>query len=166
MIISSVLTLRYKDTNSSALEVKGRNKVMLDIGEVTQATGLSASALRFYEEKGLITSVARRGLRRQFDDDVVERVALIILAQNAGFSLNDIGKMFGTDGQPHIDKAILRSKAAALDKTIARLTALRNGLQHAAECPAPSHLECPTFRRLLHVALKKRPKSEQCPQKG
>ncbi|MFX7727940.1 MerR family transcriptional regulator, partial [Acinetobacter baumannii] len=43
-------------------------------------------------------------------------------------------------------------KADELDRTIRRLNAMRDGLRHAAVCPAPSHMECPTFRRLLRVA--------------
>ncbi len=43
-------------------------------------------------------------------------------------------------------------KARELDKTIRKLTAMRDGLKHAAVCPAPSHMECPTFRRLLGIA--------------
>ena len=48
----------------------------MDIGEVAQRARLTASTLRFYEEKGLIRSVGRRGLRRQFKPDVLERLAL------------------------------------------------------------------------------------------
>ena len=57
--------------------------------------------------------------------------------------------MFSADGRPQIDRRMLAAKAKELDGTIRRLTAMRNGLRHAAVCPAPSHLECPTFRRLL-----------------
>ena len=59
----------------------------LDIGEVAQRAGIPASTLRFYEEKGLVASVGRRGLRRQYDRDVLERLALIALGRSAGFSL-------------------------------------------------------------------------------
>ena len=53
---------------------------------------------------------------------------------------------------PRIDRRKLAAKADALDRTIRDMTALRNGLRHAAACPAPSHLECPSFRRLLRAA--------------
>jgi DNA-binding transcriptional MerR regulator len=124
----------------------------LDIAEVAQVSGIPASTLRFYEEKGLIVSTGRRGLRRVFGPGVLERLALISLGRSAGFSLEEIGRMFGVDGRPRIDRALLSSKAEELDRTIARLAAMRNGLRHAAACPAPSHLECPTFRRLLGLA--------------
>lgn len=124
----------------------------MDIVEVSQRSGVPASTLRFYEEKGLIASRGRRGLRRLFDAKVLERLALISLGRAAGFSLDEIALMFAPDGRPRIDRKKLSAKAEELDRTIRRLTAMRDGLRHAAACPAPSHLECPTFRRLLGAA--------------
>ncbi|HEX6154646.1 MAG TPA: helix-turn-helix domain-containing protein [Burkholderiales bacterium] len=124
----------------------------MDIAEVAQRSGIPASTLRFYEEKGLISSRGRRGLRRLFDSAVLDRLALIALGSAAGFSLDEIARMFAPDGKPRIDRAMLAAKAQELDRTIRKLGAMRDGLRHAAACPAPSHLECPTFRRLLRAA--------------
>jgi DNA-binding transcriptional MerR regulator len=124
----------------------------LDIAAVAQRSGVPASALRYYEEKGLIASVGRRGLRRLFDASVLERLALIALGQAAGFSLDEIAGMFTPDGRPKIDRKTLRTKAEELDQTIHRLSSMRDGLRHAAVCPAPSHMECPSFRRLMQAA--------------
>ena len=124
----------------------------MDIAEVAKKSGLPASALRYYEEKGLITSAGRQGLRRTFAPGVLDQLALIALGQAAGFSLDDIGAMFSSDGQASIDRKSLSAKADELDNTIKRLKAMRNGLRHAAVCPAPSHAECPTFQRLLRSA--------------
>jgi len=124
----------------------------LDIAQVARRSGTPASTLRFYEEKGLIASIGRKGLRRLFDPDVIERLALIALGQAAGFSLDEIGQMFAPDGRPRIDRARLTAKAEELDRTIERLTAMRDGLRHAAACPAPSPMECPHFRRIVRLA--------------
>jgi DNA-binding transcriptional MerR regulator len=124
----------------------------LDIGEVAKRAGIPASALRFYEEKGLVASVGRRGLRRQYDPDVLERLALISLGRSAGFSLDEIARMFAPNGRLQVDRPMLTGKADELDLTIRKLTAMRDGLRHAAACRAPSHMECPTFRRLLKIA--------------
>ena len=124
----------------------------LDIAEVARRSGVPASALRYYERRGLIASAGRRGLRRLYDPRVLERLALIALGRSAGFSLDEIGGMFTPDGRPRIDRARLETRAQELDLTIRRLGALRDGLRHAAVCPAPSHMECPTFRRLLNIA--------------
>lgn len=124
----------------------------MDIGEVAKRSGLPASALRYYEQKGLIASTGRQGLRRTFDAGVLERLALIALGRTAGFSLDEIAAMFGSDGRPDIDRQVLRAKAREIDATIHRLVAMRRGLRHAAACPAPDHMACPTFRRLLKEA--------------
>jgi len=124
----------------------------LDIAEVAQRSGVPASTLRFYEEKRLIASIGRRGLRRLFDPGVLERLALIAVGRAAGFSLDEIALMFAPDGRPRIDRKMLTAKAQELDRTIRKLIAMRNGLRHAAACPAPSHMECPTFRRIVRAA--------------
>src|SRR5215467_7550078 len=124
----------------------------MDITEVARQSGVPASTLRFYEEKRLIASIGRRGLRRLFDPRVLERLALIALGRAAGFSLDEIALMFAPDGRPRIDRRMLAAKAEELDRTIRKLSAMRDGLRHAAACPAPSHMECPKFRRLLQAA--------------
>ena len=129
----------------------------LDIAELARRSGVPASALRYYEEKGLIASIGRRGLRRVFEPAVLQRLALIRLGGIAGFSLDEIAAMFAPEGGPVLDRGVIAAKADALDATIRRLTAMRDGLRHAAACPAPSHMECPKFRRILARALVARP---------
>jgi DNA-binding transcriptional MerR regulator len=131
----------------------------LDIAEVAQQSGLAASTLRYYEEKGLITSVGRRGLRRLFDPGVLERLALITLGSSAGFSLDEIARIFKPGGLLQIDRKMLTDKAEELDANIRQLTAMRDGLRHAAVCPAPSHMECPTFRRMLGLSAQRKKKN-------
>ncbi|PXX15531.1 DNA-binding transcriptional MerR regulator [Nitrosomonas ureae] len=127
----------------------------MDITEVAKVSGLPASTIRFYEEKGLIQSCGRNGLRRLFSAHVIERLALISLGRSAGFSLDEIAEMFTPEG-PDINRALLLAKANELDRTIEMLTAMRDGLRHAAVCKAPSHFECPKFLRLLRIAGKNR----------
>lgn len=124
----------------------------MDIAEVARRAGVTASTLRFYEEKGLIASVGRQGLRRRFDAGVLDQLALIALAQSVGFSLKEIGSMFSSDGRLSIDRRMLSAKADEIDRTVKQLKAMSKGLRHAAVCPAPSHNECPTFQRLLRAA--------------
>lgn len=124
----------------------------MDIAEVAKRSGVAASALRYYEERGLIRSTGRKGLRRTYAPDVLERLALVALGRAAGFSLDEIARMFAGDGKPRIDRRLLAAKADELDATIRHLSAMRDGLRHAARCRAPSHLECPTFQRLLRAA--------------
>ncbi|MBU3005340.1 helix-turn-helix domain-containing protein [Paraglaciecola arctica] len=124
----------------------------MDISEVAKRSGVPASTLRYYEEKGLIRSIGRQGIRRVFNANVIERLALIALGRVAGFSLDEISNIVGNEKKPTIDSDMLLRKATELDRTIQKLTAMRDGLQHAAACTAPSHMECPRFRRLMGLA--------------
>ncbi|HAE28768.1 MULTISPECIES: helix-turn-helix domain-containing protein [Hyphomonas] len=122
-----------------------------DISEVAKQSGVPASTLRYYEEKGLIASNGRRGLKRTFDPDVFEKLGLIALGRASGFTLDEIAAMMSPDG-PRIDRVRLIEKADELDEKIRQLTVMRDGLRHASACNAPSHMECPSFRRILRAA--------------
>lgn len=128
----------------------------MDIGEVARRSGFPASTLRYYEEKGLIAPVGRRGLRRVYEPGVLDRLALVAVARDGGFTLDEIAQMFGPGGRPRLDRDMLSAKADELDRRIRELAAMRDGLRHAAACPAPSHLECPNFRRIVAGALARR----------
>lgn len=125
---------------------------ILDIGVVSERSGVPTSTLRYYDDIGLIASVARRGLRRQFAEGTLAQLALIALGKKAGFSLDEIKGMFGQDGAPDLPRTALHQRADQLDLQIRELTTLRNALRHVAECPADSHMACPKFRRLLRLA--------------
>ena len=134
----------------------------MDISEVARKSGVAASALRYYERKGLIRSLASEGARRKFAPAVLDQLALIALGQAAGFSLDEIRVMFTPGGEPDIDRALLSSKADELERMVKRFKAMIEGLRHAAACPAASHADCPSFQRLLKAAstgaLEKRPR--------
>jgi DNA-binding transcriptional MerR regulator len=131
----------------------------IDIAELSKKTGLPASTLRYYEEKSLISSIGRRGLKRLFDPSVLQRLALVALGRMANFSLSEIRSLLLSDQGTFIDRDVLRAKAVEIDRQISVLQQVRNGLIHAAECPAPSHLECPRFQKMMRVAAKEQAKA-------
>lgn len=124
----------------------------MDIAEVSKRTGVPSSALRFYEQKGLIASAREPGTRRRYPASVLDQLALIALGQAAGLSLDEIRSMLSPNGAPDIDRQLLAAKADEIDALIKRLRAMSNGLRHAAACPAASHVECPSFQKLLKAA--------------
>jgi len=124
----------------------------MDISEVSKRTGIPSSALRYYEQKGLIASIREKGARRRYAPGVLDQLALIALGQAAGLSLDEIRSMLSPYGPPNIDRQLLLAKAVEIDALIKRLRAVSNGLRHAAACPAPSHAECPSFQKLLQAA--------------
>ncbi|CAB3683196.1 MULTISPECIES: helix-turn-helix domain-containing protein [Achromobacter] len=124
----------------------------MDISEVARRTGLPASTLRFYENRGLIAAVSAAGERRRFAPGVLDQLALIALGQAGGLSLDEIQAMLAPDGALRVDRQLLLDKADSIDATIKRLRAMSQGLRHAAVCPAANHAQCPTFQRLLKAA--------------
>ncbi|MFK3772826.1 helix-turn-helix domain-containing protein [Pseudomonas sp. NPDC089406] len=121
----------------------------MDIADVARRTGVPASTLRYYANKGLLRTLSGRGARRQFPADTPERLALIALGQAAGFSLDEVAAMLV---EQQVDREMLLAKADELDQRVKRLQAMSKGLRHAAVCPQQNHLDCPTFRRLMQVA--------------
>lgn len=131
-------------------------KQTLDIGEVVRLTGVTPATLRFYEEKGLIRSTGRNGLRRLFQSHVLQQLQFISLGKHAGLTLEEIASMFTSEGKLLVDRAFLLKKADEIERSLHKLSAVRNTLLHVAKCSAPNHMECPQFQRLLHVAGKKK----------
>lgn len=132
---------------------------IIDIGKVSEQTGVNTSTLRYYEEIGLIASLGRRGLRRQYGPEVLLRLALIQLGKKAGFSLDEIGTIFLQDNPAALPRPALHQRVAEIENQIRDLEKIRDLLQHVAECRAPSQLECPRFRKLLKIAARPERKS-------
>jgi DNA-binding transcriptional MerR regulator len=125
---------------------------LIDIGEVTDRSGLAASALRFYEREGLIKSVARSGLRRQYAPEVLQRLAAISLARLSGFTIAEIRLLFATNGTPEEWKPLAAVKVEELSAQIERLEFLRTNLQHALGCKSPNIWSCKYFQHALATA--------------
>lgn len=124
---------------------------LVDIGVLSKTSGVPTSTLRYYEQVGLIRPVCRNGLRRQYSEETIVQLALIGLGKAAGFSLEDIGGMFDEDRNPDLARPTLLQRADELDRQVLRMSTMSRLLRHVAECPAPSHMECPRFRTLLRV---------------
>lgn len=138
---------------------------LLDIGEITERSGVKPSTLRYYEEVGLIQSITRHGLRRQYEPQILTKLSLITLAKAGGFSLTEIAAMFSEKGQLQIPREQIRERANLIDEQIKELTALRDVLHHVADCPAPSHMECPSFQRMLKASDRRKPTKKKPPTK-
>lgn len=126
----------------------------LDIGQVAKLSGVVPSTLRFYEKKGLIRSVGRNGLRRQYHEDVLIKLQLITLGQVAGFTLDEMAAMFGPQDKLTIDRKKLHSRALEIDNTIRKLRLLSHGLKHAANCTEQEHTQCAEFKKIVARGLR------------
>jgi DNA-binding transcriptional MerR regulator len=123
----------------------------MDIADVSRQSGLKPSTLRYYEKLGLIRSIGRNGLRRQYAPSVLNKLNIICLGRLAGLSLVEISAMFDDKDELAIDRALLTKKTHEIDAQIKRLQAVRNSLNHVANCPEPSHLDCPSFQKMMKL---------------
>ncbi|MDX6644372.1 MAG: MerR family transcriptional regulator, redox-sensitive transcriptional activator SoxR [Miltoncostaeaceae bacterium] len=119
----------------------------LTIGEVAERSGVATSALRFYEDRGLIASERTAAGHRRYPRAVIRRVAFIVFAQRVGLALGEIGEELArlpSDRVPErADWARLsRSWRARIDERIAELERLRGGLTECIGCGCLSLDRC------------------------
>ncbi|WP_306363961.1 MerR family transcriptional regulator [Nocardia sp. CC227C] len=138
------------------------SEALLDIADVAARSGMAASALRYYEQQGLIASAGRNGLRRTYEPEVVPRLALIACARRAGFTIAEIHHFLRATPDDTALRAQLVRKARDVDEDIARLTRMRDGLRHAAVCTHARLVDCPEFTRTFAPPGAKSPGGDGC----
>jgi DNA-binding transcriptional MerR regulator len=120
------------------------------ITELADQTGLATSALRFYERKGLLRPVGRRGGVRVYRPEAAEQVALIDILKIAGFTLAEIARFVDTDGRTALGwREQAQEKLTELDARAEALELARTILRHTVACPAPSLEQCSVHQHLL-----------------
>lgn len=124
----------------------------LDIGEVVARSGVPVSTLHVWERHGLIEPIGRAGLRRQYDDDILGRIAMIVTAQRSNFTLDEIGQLLAPDAFPD-GRAMFVSKLDELRSQRAQLDRAIESLEHAMACEHQRPADCTTFQELLTDVL-------------
>jgi len=126
---------------------------MWTVGELAREFGVSTSALRYYERRGLLISAARVGGRRVYDAAAVRRLAFLRLGQQAGLSLDEIKLMpAGADDAAWRPPARLR--LASIEAEITQLRSAKALLEQALRCPDEHPLEeCPYSQRKVDQVL-------------
>ena len=120
---------------------------VLTIGEAAKRSGIASSALRFYEERGLIQSVRNRSGHRRYSRGVLRRVAFIVFAQRIGLSLEEVaGQLALLPGNRVPERGdwakLSRSWTRRIDARIAELERLRDGLTQCIGCGCLSLQQC------------------------
>lgn len=120
---------------------------LLTIGEVAQRSGVATSALRFYEDRGLIGSERASSGHRRYQRAVIRRVAFILFAQRIGLTLDEVGEELAKLPENRVprraDWAKLSSSwTARIDDRIAELERLREGLTECIGCGCLSLGRC------------------------
>jgi DNA-binding transcriptional MerR regulator len=126
---------------------------LVPIGELARRTGVATSALRYYERVGLLSPAERIGQRRHYQPSSAERVALIRLCQDAGFTLAEISLLL--EGWSRAWGRLAERKIAELDARIADAQRAKELITHALECPHRDLFACPNFRSALEAHLER-----------
>ena len=132
-----------------------KTNTLMPIGELARRTGTATSALRYYERIGLLSPGERgAGGRRHFHASSAERVALVRLYQDAGFTLKEIGQLLAADTRRRRGwNRLAERKIDELDARIAEAQQAKKLLEHALNCSHPDLLTCPSFRSELEGRL-------------
>ena len=129
----------------------------LSIGEVAQATGLSASALRYYEKVGLLPAPPRRSRQRRYDERVFGRIELIRVALDAGFTIRETRTFlsgFAADTPPAERwRALAERKLPELEQAIERGQRMKWLLESSFRCRCRQLADC---ERYLSAARRQR----------
>ena len=120
---------------------------LITIGEAARRSGVAASALRYYEERGLITSERAGSGHRRYPRAVLRRIAFIVFAQRIGLSLDEIAtelRKLGSEGAPtgRDWSRLSREWRSRIDRRIAELDRLRTGLAECIGCGCLSLERC------------------------
>lgn len=110
----------------------------LSIGEVARRTGVPASALRYYEQQGLLPPASRAGGRRRYSERAVQMVEVLRCAQQAGFTLDEIKKLFhGFDAKVPLGarwRLLAQAKLHELDRLQAQVLQMRCAIERGLAC--------------------------------
>jgi DNA-binding transcriptional MerR regulator len=121
---------------------------LIPIGEAAQRVGLNASALRYYDERGLVPSRTRQGGRRVYGHDELRRLAFIRIAQRMGIPLEIAAAIFDAPSEQWRDT--VREQISELDDLIEQAQGAKTFLSHALNCPhAHPARECPDMTAAL-----------------
>lgn len=133
---------------------------LLTIGELSRRTGVATSALRYYEDVGLLRPARRVSGRRRYPPEAVGVVGAILLLRDA-FTLGEIRRLMAARAKsPRSWRDLARKKIAELDERIADAEAARIAIEHALACPHEDIFTCPNFQEVVRLRLEGRPLEE------
>lgn len=124
---------------------------LLSIGELSERTGVPATALRYYDELGLVPPTSRTAGRRRYASSAVADVGAVLLLREVGFSLAEIGRLASARGESL--RAIIEHKLAELTQQQHRIEVARAALEHGLRCPAGEPMRCPRFWSIIEGQL-------------
>lgn len=133
----------------------------LTIGALSRRTGVAPSALRYYEELGLIPDAPRMSGQRRYPPETVELVGVILFLRDVGFSLQETKELLVSRADaPGAWRELVRRKSLELEERIAQAIAAKVALEHAGRCRHDDVFACPNFRQVIAARLAGTPLAE------
>jgi len=152
MFMRRVDHFEYARSQVSALRIDTRSNAtprLLSIGELAQRTGVPTTALRYYDELGLVRPTAREsGGRRRYAASAAEEVGVIRFFREVGFTLAEIGS-FLAEAEPRSRQEIIDRKLAQVVEQRHQLEVAREVLEHGRHCPARDPMRCSRFWSII-----------------
>lgn len=127
---------------------QGQPRELLSIGELAERTGVASTALRYYDELGLVRPAARSSGRRRYAHSAIKDVIVVCFLREVGFSLSEIDAFLNAGGRRARNQIIAR-KLAELAEQQHQLGVARTALEHGQRCPAESPAKCPRFWSII-----------------
>ncbi len=125
---------------------------LLSIGELSERTGVPASALRYYDELGLVRPATRAAGRRRYAESAVKDVSVVLFLREIGFSLAEIGRFIAGERQDR--RALIDGKLAELTARQHRIEVARTALEHGRHCPASEPMKCSRFWSIIEDRMR------------
>lgn len=126
----------------------------LTIGELAGRTGVATSALRYWEQIGLLPPPARVSGQRRYPQSTVRLIGEILILRDIGFTLRELKTLVAASTSAADDwQKLHQVKLAELDRRIAQAQAARTAIAHALACPHDDVHDCPNFDRVVAARL-------------
>ena len=136
----------------------------LTIGELAARTGVATSALRYWEDVGLLRRPTRVSGQRRYPQSTIGLVGLILSLQDVGFTLREVKALIGSRSRA-VDgwRDLAKLKLAELDERITKAQEARMAITHALACPHEDILACPKFTGAITARVSRSSLEEAVP---
>jgi DNA-binding transcriptional MerR regulator len=126
---------------------------LLSIGELATRTGVAVTALRYYDQLGLVVPQLRISGQRRYPESAARVVGVVLFLRDVGFSLSEIAELMADQPRRNRWSNLVDRKLDALTEQQHRLMVARTALEHARNCPARDPLRCPRFWSIIGARL-------------
>jgi DNA-binding transcriptional MerR regulator len=126
---------------------------LLSIGELAARSGVAVTALRYYDELGLVRPQRRVSGQRRYAPSAVRAVGVVVSLRDVGFSLAEISELIVDRPRTRRWTELVERKREALAEQEHRIVVARTALEHARDCPASDPWRCPRFWTVIDAVL-------------